>query len=144
MRLFIPDSENLQYNIINSKISASVSEQKKNLWATLENYMQKENAWHNPNLSIYMLANAIGTTKAEIEKLLELMGYSEFDDYVAYLRIREFCNIVNNGDIITIEDTFFRVGFRYRDIASKQFIRIMHQSPEEYIRKREGRLLTNK
>lgn len=136
VRLFIPDSENEQSNRANCKVILPKSVTEKKLWVELENYMQKESAWHNPNLSISLLADAVKTTQIEIGILLKLMGYEEFDDYVAEFRIREFCQLVNNGDNITIEDTFYRVGFRYRDIASKQFMRIMHQSPEEYIQSR--------
>lgn len=98
--------------------------------------MQSELAWHNPNLSTSLLANAVGATQTEITTLLKSIGYDEFDDFVAEFRIREFCNLINRGDNITIEDIFFRVGFRYRDTAFKQFTRIMHQSPEEYFQKK--------
>lgn len=141
VRLFIPNRENPLYITTNRKVRVLRSEAEKKLWASLRNYMQKKPAWHNPNFSKPLLADAIGVAQAEIAAILESMRCGEFDNYVAEVRIREFCNLVNNGDSITIEDTFFRVGFRYRDVASQQFIRIMHQSPEEYIRKRGERLL---
>lgn len=136
VRLFIPDSENTQCNTCNRRVEDLGSEAEKILWASLKKYMYQETAWRNPNLSISLLADAVGTSNAEIAALLEAMGYSEFDDYVGEFRIRDFCDRVDNGDHITMDDTFFRVGFRYRDVASKQFMRIMHQSPEEYIRQR--------
>lgn len=144
IRLFIPDNENAQCNPANRKISTSWSESEKKLWAKLENHMQNESAWHNPNLSIPLLAKAVGATHNEITSLLESMGYDEFNDYVAEFRIHEFCNLVNKGNYVTIEDSFFRVGFRYRDIASRQFTRIMRQTPEEYIQKRERITIADK
>lgn len=138
VRLFIPDSERLVCIATNSRVNAPKSQLEKELWVKLENYMQKGPAWRNPNLSISLLSNALEANQSQIATLLKSMGYTDFDDYVAELRIREFCNIVDKGDSITIEDTFFQVGFRYRNVASEQFIRIMHQPPEEYIRKREA------
>lgn len=137
VRLFIPDNENSLHIVMTRRKKGTAAE--KELWATLDNYMQKELAWHNPNLSISLLANALRANHTEVAKLLESMECSEFDDYVSEFRIREFCALVNSGDSITIEDTFFRVGFRYRDIATRQFMRIMRQSPEEYIRKGEAK-----
>lgn len=139
VRLFIPDSENTQYNSAGSKQYPSHlwSEVEKEMWTKLDDYMKKESAWHNPSLSMTIVTKAVGVTNADIARLLELKGYGEFEDYVAEFRIREFCNLVDNGECITIDDTFFKVGFRYRNIATRQFLRIMHQSPEEYIYKLE-------
>lgn len=144
LRLFIPDSENMRYTAANREANVLGVEAEKALWARLEKYMRKQMAWHNPNLSICQIAKAVGATHVEIARLLELRGYDDFDDYVAGYRIREFCGLVDKGDTITIEDTFFKVGFRYRDIASKHFMRIMHQTPEEYIQKGRKPLLINK
>lgn len=143
VRLFIPDSEKAHSTTVTHKRSMLRSETEIKLWEKLEHYMQKEYAWHNPNLSLPLLADAVGATHTETETLLEQMGYSEFDDYVAEFRIHDFCRLVNNGDAITIEDTFFRVGFRYRDIASRQFTRIMHQSPEEYLQNKKKTPIAN-
>lgn len=136
VRLFIPDSENTRSNAAGRKANKPWSEKEQNLWIKIENHMQSELAWHNPNLSTSLLANAVEATQTEIITLLKSIGYDEFDDFVAEFRIREFCNLINRGDNITIEDIFFRVGFRYRDTAFKQFTRIMHQSPEEYFQKK--------
>lgn len=135
VRLFIPDSEDM------ANRKKNISRQEKELWARLEDYMRHESAWHNPSLSPSMLAGAVGVTQVQIATLIESMNYGEFDDYVAEFRIREFCALVDSGKSITVEDTFFKVGFRYRDVAIKQFTRIMHQSPDEYIQKREETIL---
>lgn len=133
VRLFIPDSEKKKYAASSRRVSAPELEEDKKLWAKLNDYMQEERAWHNPNLSIFLLADAVGVEHVRIAILFNVMGYDEFDDYVGDFRIREFCNLVGKGDSVTMEDTFYRVGFRYRDVASGQFLRVMHQSPEEYL-----------
>lgn len=131
VRLFIPDSEEIAIRKRNR------SKQDRELWAKLEDYMLNESAWHNPSLSPSMLAGVVGVTQTQITTLLESMDYGEFDDYVAEFRIHEFCALVDSDKNITAKEAFFKVGFRYRDVASKQFTRIMHQSPDEYIQKRK-------
>lgn len=135
IRLFIPESENAQYAARRSKNALLKPKEDRQLWDKMEEYMRKEPVWHDPNFSIQMLADAVGATCTEIAAQLEVMGYGKFDDYTGEFRVREFCTFVRNRDVITIEDAFFRVGFRYRDIATKQFQRVMKQSPEEYIRR---------
>lgn len=136
VRLFIPESEEIAIRKKNP------STQDRELWDRLEHYMRQESAWHNPSLSPSVLASALGATQAQLTTLIESMNEGKFDDYVAEFRIREFCALVDSGKSITVEDTFFKVGFRYRDVATKQFTRIMHQSPDEYMQQREKTTLT--
>lgn len=135
-RLFIPLDER------RGNRKTDVPKQDEKLWQSMKDYMRRESAWHNPDFSPLMLADAIGTTHSQVVTLIKSRGYSNFDNYVAEFRIREFCTLVNSGESISIEDTFFTVGFRYRDVAFKQFTRIMHQTPDEYIQKRENTTLT--
>lgn len=135
VRLFIPDNENAQYAKANSKVKILEPVSETLLRERLENCMQQQALWQDPNLSLRILAAAVGTTCANLELLIRHEGYSAFDDYIARYRIRKFCQLVIKGHVVTLRDAFYLVGFRYYPTALNHFKRIMNLTPEEYAKK---------
>lgn len=104
------------------------------LWNQIEAHMKQKEPWRNPDLTISMLANAVYSNRTSVSTKIHEAGYENFYDYIAHYRIREFCLQAEKGQISTIIDTFYMVGFKSRSAAFNQFKRQMNMTPSEYLK----------
>lgn len=110
MITFVPYRENAQYANANGKVYTLWPEGEALLRESPENSMRQQILRQNLNLSLMLLTGAPGATRANLEKLIVHKGDSVFDNYIARYRIRKFCQLVKNGNIITLKDAFTRLG----------------------------------
>ena len=104
------------------------------LWQKLEEYMIKEEPWRNPNLSMQLLAQQVGSNRTSLTKAIQDGGYESFFQYIAHYRIQEFCRIIKTDRILKTDDLFYQVGFRSRSTAFSQFKKQMNITPAEYFK----------
>lgn len=134
LRLFIvPSSDHVEQRlepettIIYSKpLNLTLSEQ-------LAEYMEREEPWRNPNLTLPILAQALHTSRTTLSQTIQSSD-SDFYDYVAGYRIRAFCAEAQQGKVVSIQETFFKVGFRNRATALNQFKKQIGTTPSEYLK----------
>lgn len=102
------------------------------LFKKLDDYMNKERAWREPDLSIVLLSQYLSSNRTSLAKAIQSGGYESFYDYVSYYRINEFCEILKENRNIKIDDLFYQVGFRSRSTAFVNFKKQMEMTPFEY------------
>ncbi len=99
----------------------------------LADYMERAEPWRNPNLSLPILAEALHTSRTTLSQTIQ-RSESDFYDYVAGYRIRAFCAVAEQGKVVSIQETFFQVGFRNRATALNQFKKQVGTTPSEYLK----------
>ncbi|MDD2953684.1 MAG: helix-turn-helix domain-containing protein [Parabacteroides sp.] len=140
LRLFIVPSQledattlDVQQFPATEPIEAADNRELDPLFHKLEQYMEQQQAWTNPNLSLPILAEALHTNRTTLSHTLREAGY-DFYDYIAAYRIRAFCSAVEQGKVISIQAAFFEVGFRSRATAFNQFKKQMGITPSDYLK----------
>lgn len=98
----------------------------------LDTYMKKSKAWRDPDLSLSSLASALYTNRTTLAQVLRENGYENYTNYIKKLRIDDFLQLINSGQVIGFQDAFFFVGFRSRSTALRNFQQIKGMTPTEY------------
>ena len=104
------------------------------LWLKVEKYMNQEEPWRNHNLTVLSLSKSIGSNRTSLAKAIQKGGYSNFTDYVASYRVREFCRIARENKTFKIDELFYQAGFKSRSTAFVQFKKLKKMTPTEYLR----------
>lgn len=104
------------------------------LWSQMEEYMQRQEPWRSPDMSVSVLADAVKSNRTTIAETIKEAGYESFYDYVSQYRIREFCRQAKEGSVHSVVETLYGVGFRSRSVAFAQFKRQMNVTPGEYLK----------
>lgn len=99
----------------------------------LEEYMHKEKAWRNPDIDLKSLAVALATNRTYIYQAIHQAGYRGVNDYIYHCRIEEFKELALSGKVVSIQDTFFDVGFRSKSTAFRYFKLNEGMTPSEYL-----------
>lgn len=104
------------------------------LFCKLDKYMNEQRAWREPDLSMLLLSQNIGSNRTSLTKAIQCGGYGSFHDYVAHYRIREFCHVLKENRNLKVDDLFYQVGFRSRSTAFVHFKKQMNMTPAEYFK----------
>lgn len=107
------------------------------VWMQLEAYMKSEEPWRDPNITLAILAYAVGSNRTTISTLIQKAGYENFYTYIASYRIEAFCLAARECRVNNIQDTFFEIGFRNRNTALNQFKKQMGITPSDYLRNKD-------
>lgn len=99
--------------------------------------LEEEQIWRNPDLDLPDLALRLNTNRSYLSKAIQESGYRNFSDMINRCRIAEFLKAVDAGQVTSVQDTFFRVGFRSRETALRCFKKYVGLSPTEYMRSRK-------
>jgi AraC-like DNA-binding protein len=103
----------------------------------LSNYMSKNSAWRDPNLSLNTLACELYTNRTTLAKVMRENGFDNYTNYINRLRIEDFLRHVESGVSDNFQEAFFYVGFRSRTTALRNFKLFTGKTPSEYFRKGE-------
>lgn len=106
------------------------------LVARIRYLMDEEQIWRNPDLDLTSLASLLNTNRNYLSKAIQEAGYKNFSDMINRRRISEFLKTMDTGQLISVQDTFFRVGFRSRETALRCFKKYVGVSPTDYMRTR--------
>ncbi|WP_300188664.1 hypothetical protein [uncultured Alistipes sp.] len=105
------------------------------LYARLESYMQHDEPWRNPELTLADVVSMLYTNRTSLAQAIREAGYAGFKEYVGYYRIREFKRLVGLGRVESLEQGFRAVGFRSKTTAFRNFSRFEEMTPMEYVRR---------
>lgn len=108
----------------------------KQLSIRLENYIQQERLWENPDLTAVELYNALNTNRTTCAKAIKLLGYDNLAIYINTLRVKSFIAHIESGAYTSYITAFYDVGFRSRSSAFRNFKQITGETPTEYFQKR--------
>lgn len=101
----------------------------------LEEYMNQQQAWRNPDLSLNKLTDALQTNRTYLSDALHQQGYDCYSTYINEKRIADFIQIQENNEGKNYSQTFFDVGFRSKTTAFRNFKESLGMPPSEYFKK---------
>lgn len=109
------------------------------LFDKLEEYMNKTQAWRDPDLSVVKLSRELHTNRTSLLKAIQQSGCDSYTTYVNGKRIENFIQITkqHNGVGFSYLQTFFDVGFRSKSSALRNFKEITGTIPSDYFKKRD-------
>ncbi len=113
------------------------SEEPKNsvLIQRLNHYMVNHSAWRDPDLSLNTLASELFTNRTTLAQALRENGYENYTNYINRLRIDDFLQQIQSGQVDNYQDAFFSAGFRSRATALRNFRQFTGTVPSEYFQK---------
>ena len=104
----------------------------------LDNYMKIHKAWRNPDLSLNTLASQLFTNRTSLAQAMRESDYENYSNYINRLRIEDFMEQIESGQMLNFQETFFFVGFRSRSTALRNFRQFTGSTPSEYFQKKDG------
>lgn len=128
------DEDNTDEEIAEPSVVGTPMPRRLMLWSQMEEYMQRQEPWRSPDMSVSVLADAVKSNRTTIAETIKEAGYESFYDYVSQYRIREFCRQAQEGSVHSVVETLYGVGFRSRSVAFAQFKRQMSITPGEYLK----------
>src|SRR5690606_35674503 len=78
----------------------------------LDTYMKKNNAWRDPDLSLNTLASELCTNRTTLAQAMRENGYENYTNYINRLRINDFLQQVEAGELENFQEAFYFAGFR--------------------------------
>lgn len=103
------------------------------LWNALMRLMDGEELWRNPDLTLEMLAARLDSNRTTLAQTIRQHGYEDYRHFINRRRIEEFQKAVRTDPRISIQDTFFRVGFRSKITALRYFRELTGTTPSDYL-----------
>lgn len=98
--------------------------------------MDEEEIWRNPDMNLPELASKLYTNRSYLSKAIQEAGFKNYSDLINQRRIMEFLKLADSGQIASIQDAFFQVGFRSRETALRCFKKYTGILPTDYLRNR--------
>jgi AraC-like DNA-binding protein len=102
------------------------------LFVNLQRFMTTNQAWRDPNISLSMLTEKLGTNRTTLSKAIHDSGIDNFSVYINEMRISDFISLMNSRKNISIKEAFFISGYRSRTTALRNFKAITGQIPSDY------------
>lgn len=96
--------------------------------------MDEEEIWKNPDMNLPELALKLHTNRSYLSKAIQEAGFKNYSDLINRRRIMEFLKLADAGQIKSVQDAFFRVGFRSRETALRCFKKYTGVLPTDYLR----------
>jgi AraC-like DNA-binding protein len=103
-----------------------------NMYIRLELYMIDNQAWRNPNLSMGMLTEELGTNRTTLIKVAHENGVESMTTYINQYRIHDFIYLLNKHPEMSIKEAFYICGYRSRTTALRNFRLVTNMTPSEY------------
>lgn len=98
--------------------------------------MDEEEIWKNPDMNLPELAQELATNRSYLSKAIQEAGFRNYSDLINRRRIIEFLKIADSGQVTSVQDAFFQVGFRSRETALRCFKKYAGVLPSDYLRNR--------
>jgi AraC-like DNA-binding protein len=108
------------------------------LYIRLQRYMMDNQAWRNPNMSLRMLTEELGTNRTTLSKAVHQNGIDSISLYINKLRISDFVSLMKNESKMSIKEAFFICGYRSRTTALRNFRQITGTIPSDYFGRNIG------
>lgn len=108
-------------------------------WEKLVRLMDEEEPWRDPKLTLNALAERMGTNRTRLAQVVQEAGYVNYKDFINRRRIRAFLALVETGQMDSILEAFYSVGYQSKMTALRHFKEYMGITPSEYLRQRKLR-----
>lgn len=108
------------------------------LYIRLQRYMMDNQAWRNPNMSLSMLTEEMGTNRTTLAKAVRENGIESISFYINKLRISDFISLMKNDSKMSIKEAFFICGYRSRTTALRNFRQMTGTIPSDYFGRNMG------
>ena len=102
------------------------------IWARICLYMDQEQVWRNPNLTLNSLAQLCATNTTYLNRIIRENTEGGFKDLVKTKRIECVAQQLEENPDIDLQNAFFNAGYRSRTTAWRNFKEIKGTSPAEY------------
>ena len=103
-----------------------------NLWQRIVNEVDRKDVWKNPDLTVTMLAQIVGSNKTYVHKAFAENADTTYNDYINRCRVEFIAAELRQKPNQNLEDLFYRAGYRSRTTAGRNFKDIMGISPSDY------------
>ena len=103
------------------------------LWIQLNELIDNEQLWRNPDTNITKLAVRLNTNRNKLSRIIQEKGYDGYKEFINRRRINEFLKIADSDKYVNVLDTFFKVGFRSKATALRNFKEYTGMLPSEYL-----------
>ena len=103
------------------------------LWLQLNELIDREQLWRNPDTNITKLAVLLDTNRNKLTRIIQEKGYDGYKEFINRRRIDEFLKIADSDKYVNVLDTFFKVGFRSKATALRNFKEYTGMLPSEYL-----------
>ena len=103
-------------------------------WESLCRYMDEEEPWRNPDLTIVSLAEYLHTNRTKLSTEIHTHGYTHLSDFISAYRIGVLCDRLDRGEVGSMDDAFFEVGYRSRSTAFDSFKKHTGCTPRQYFK----------
>lgn len=118
--------------IISSPFTTNSSSED-DLWQRIVKLIHEDNHWRNPDLTLDMLCQLLGSNKDYVSRCFRQNADTTFLDYVNSLRISYVTEELRRNPLQNQRDLFFNAGFRSKTTAYRNFCKYNGQSPAEFI-----------
>ena len=102
------------------------------LWSRISRFIDKEEVWQDPDLSLSSLAQLCATNVTYINRVIRQETGGSFKDLVKNKRITYVINYLQEKPDSDIQTAFFNAGYRSRATAWRNFKDIMGVTPTEF------------
>ena len=106
------------------------------LWIRLNELIEREQLWRNPDTNITKLAVLLGTNRNKLTRIIQEKGYEGYKEFINRRRIKEFLKIADSDKYVNVLDAFFKVGFRSKATALRNFKEYTGMLPSEYLQQK--------
>lgn len=114
--------------------TTTLGKEKENpLWIQLNELIDREQLWRNPDTNITKLAVLLDTNRNKLTRIIQEQGYDGYKEFINRRRIDEFLKIADSDNYVNVLDTFFKVGFRSKATALRNFKEYTGMLPSEYL-----------
>lgn len=107
------------------------------LWLQLNELIDSEQLWGNPDTNITKLATRLDTNRNKLTRIIQEKGYEGYKEFINRRRINEFLKIADSNRFVNVSDTFFKVGFRSKATALRNFKEYTGMLPSEYLQQKD-------
>jgi AraC-like DNA-binding protein len=127
-----PETEKIKY-----EKSGLAQAALQNIHKKLEEVMQNEKLFKNPELTLADLAQKINTHPNTLSQVINSMEQKTFYDYINLLRIEEFKKIalLDQNQKFTLLSLAFECGFNSKTSFNRNFKKATNLSPTEFLKK---------
>ena len=102
------------------------------LWSRITNFMDKEEIWRDPDLSLVSMARRCGTNVTYLNRIIRHETNSGFKEMIISRRVASVADQLRNDPECDIQEAFFNAGFRSRTTAWRNFKDVMGVTPSEF------------
>lgn len=103
------------------------------LWPRIVKVIHDDDHWRNPDLTLDMLCQLLGSNKDYVLRCFRQNADTTFLDYVNSQRISYVTEELRRNPQQSQRELFFNAGFRSKTTAYRNFCKYVGQSPSEFI-----------